>query len=378
MSDQAGQHPIHIAGGTSVVQPVHNAGSARDIVGQQNIYGLLPARPADPGELAAACALLGRMPAGDDDPPPGPGPLAPCSYMHQLTPNPLFTGRDAELRAVARGLRDGSGTVVVASGIGGVGKTQLAIEVAHRYGPYFAGGVFWASCAEPATVGTAVARCGERGLVDWRPDFGQLGTGEQAALVCAAWQSPMPRLLILDNCEDEAVLQQWRPPTGGCRVLVTSRRAEWGVAAGVRQQPLRALGPEDGVSLLLGYRADLGRDGAARVAAALGGLPLALHLAGSFLRRYRQFSADAYLAQLGGALTGHPSLQGRAAERGPDLRAERNFAAAMASGDPEQIAALVRDLDARAGWAEDGAEKGSPYIALADRLRQFAAHLSET
>ena len=31
-------------------------------------------------------------------------------------------------------------------------------------GPYFAGGVFWASCAEPATVGAAVARCGARGL----------------------------------------------------------------------------------------------------------------------------------------------------------------------------------------------------------------------
>ena len=57
-----------------------------------------------------------------------------------------------------------------------------------------------------------------------RPDFGDLSFEDQVREVMSAWQSALPRLLVFDNCEDEALLAQWRPPTGGCRVLVTSRR----------------------------------------------------------------------------------------------------------------------------------------------------------
>ncbi|MEZ4659844.1 MAG: hypothetical protein R2911_19995 [Caldilineaceae bacterium] len=34
-------------------------------------------------------------------------------------------------------------------------------------------------------------------------------------------------LLVFDNCEDPALLAQWRPTSGGCCVLVTSRRGRW-------------------------------------------------------------------------------------------------------------------------------------------------------
>lgn len=317
MSEQPQQPPITVHGDAGVVQaPSVSGGSVRDIVGAQTNY-VLPARTADQGELAAAEALLAAMPVGDDEPVPTPGPLAACSYLHQLTPNPLFVGREAELRAIARALKADPGTVAVTTGIGGVGKTQLAIEFAHRYGPFFAGGVFWLSMADAAGAATAVSLCGSRGLVDWRPDFARLLPDEQVALVCSAWQSPLPRLLVFDNCEDEGLLQRWRPPTGGCRVLVTSRRGEWGAASGVTRRGVGVLGRGASARLLLGYRDDLGEDGAAKVAAALGDLPLALHLAGSFLRRYRRFSAADYLAQLKTALIGHSSLLGRGAEASP-------------------------------------------------------------
>ena len=296
------------------------------------------------------------MPVGDDAPIPLPGQLAPCSFLNQFTSNPLFTGRDAELRSLARALRAQHGAVAITTGIGGVGKTQLAIEFAHRYGPYFAGGVFWVNCERAEAVSSAITTCGSFGLVDWRPDYGQLKADEQLALVGQAWRSPLPRLLIFDNCEDDEVLQTWRPSVGGCRVLVTSRRANWSAALALAQQPLRELGQDDGAGLLLRYRADLGAE-AGEIAAALGGLPLALHLAGSYLRRYRM-TAKSYLAQLGSALVGHESLQGRAAEASPTghtLHIAQTFALSYDQLRPEvPTDASARALLARAAYLAPG------------------------
>jgi len=132
--------------------------------------------------------------------------------------------------------------------------------------------------------------------------------------VQAAWQSPLPRLLVFDNCEDEALLEQWRPPHGGCRVLVTSRRAEWEATLGVRALPLGVLHREESVTLLRHHRPDLSIDDAdlKAIAAELGDLPLALHLAGSYLAHYRYgVTPVAYLAELQQPdVLAHKSLQG--------------------------------------------------------------------
>lgn len=268
----------------------------------------------DPQTLAEAEARLAQMPV-DEGPIPNPAQLAPYSYLHQFTSNSYFVGRDAELRALARTLREPRAAAVIA-GIGGSGKIQLAIEFAHRYGPYFAGGVFWVSFSDPTAVATAVTRCGSRGLT---PHFEGLKPEEQTDRVLAAWQSPLPRLLIFDNCEDEDLFRQWRPPTGGCRVLVTSRRATWSTASGVVRHPLGMLELEAGAHLLRKYRDDLSEAEARQAATALGGLPLALHLAGSFLKRYRHYTAAAYLAEVAEAPHRHPSLQGRGAEQSPTI-----------------------------------------------------------
>ena len=90
-----------------------------------------------------AAELLLAMPL---DEVPAVAALPPGSRM-PLVRNPLFVGRQADLMAVARTLQGAEtasiGQVAVATGLGGIGKTQLASEFAHRYGQYFAGGVFW-------------------------------------------------------------------------------------------------------------------------------------------------------------------------------------------------------------------------------------------
>ncbi|HEY0737777.1 MAG TPA: tetratricopeptide repeat protein [Herpetosiphonaceae bacterium] len=225
---------------------------------------------------------------------PPPAPLPPGSYM-PLSCNPLFVGRAQDLRRLVRALSAGGSAAIgqiritAATGIGGIGKTQLACEFVHCYGQFFPGGVFWLSFADPAVVPVEVAACGGSAGMQLSPEFDTLPLKEQVNLVLAIWESPRPRLLVFDNCEDEALLQQWRPKYGGCYVLVTSRRHHWDVALGVQPVALDVLPRVDSLTLLRTFRPDLAHVDADlhAIAAALGDLPLALHLAGSFLAKYR-------------------------------------------------------------------------------------------
>ncbi len=73
-----------------------------------------------------------------------------------------------------------------ATGLGGIGKAQLASEFVHRYGRYFEGGVFWLSFGAPDSIPAEIAACGGAGALDLRPDLANLPLGEQVALVSAA------------------------------------------------------------------------------------------------------------------------------------------------------------------------------------------------
>jgi hypothetical protein len=95
--------------------------------------------------LAAAQQRLAEMPL---DVPPPPAPALPPGSRMPLQANPLFVGRVQDLQTLAATLMRGQ-TAAIATGLGGIGKTQLAVEFVHRYGPYFAGGVFWLSFATP-------------------------------------------------------------------------------------------------------------------------------------------------------------------------------------------------------------------------------------
>jgi tetratricopeptide (TPR) repeat protein len=240
------------------------------------------------------------------------GPL-PAAARMPLRRNPHFIGRVATLQELAHALRGGpdqanaSVCPVVITGLGGIGKTQLAGEFIYRYGRFFAGGVFWLSFADAGAVPAELAACGS--TLALRPDFDELPLEEQVRLVMAAWQEPLPRLLIFDNCEDPELLARWRPGSGGCRVLATSRRAEW--AGDVRTLPLDVLARDESIALLREHRPDADEPLLDAIAQEVGDLPLALHLAGSFLARYRlKVDADGYLGQLRAAAPlDHHSLQ---------------------------------------------------------------------
>jgi len=267
-------------------------------------------------ELAAAEARLAKLPL---DSIPGVAAL-PAGSVMPLAANPLFVGRQAVLMTLARALRPGGtaaiGQIAAATGLGGIGKSQLAAEFAHRYGQFFQGGVFWLSFADPAAIASEIARCGGAAGLHLSGDFDSLPQEQQVQAVAAAWRNAMPRLLVFDNCEDEALIDLWRPTTGGCRVLMTSRRSDWSPHLGVRTLPLGVLLRAESLDLLRKHRGDLAPNNADldAIAEELGDLPLALHLAGSYLRRYRHDppgAPRAYLAALRTPeLLQHASLTG--------------------------------------------------------------------
>ncbi len=147
----------------NIDQKDQGVGNQTNIAGDQNIYQTIPARMVAEEELKAALLKLAELPEREV---PQPAPMPEGSRFPSIRPNPLFVGREDELKELAKYLKGGEsvaiGQVAAATGMGGIGKTQLASEFAHRYGQYFAGGVYWLSFAL-AGVGP------ERGGCVWGP-----------------------------------------------------------------------------------------------------------------------------------------------------------------------------------------------------------------
>jgi tetratricopeptide (TPR) repeat protein len=319
----------------------------------------LPA-PIPPEEVETAEQRLQAMPL---DNVPAPAGLPPGSWM-PLRRNALFVGREGNLRALASALRAGGtaavGPSTAVTGLGGVGKSQLASEFVYCYGQYFSGGVFWLSCADPDAIPAEIATSGRR--LGLHADFANLPLDAQVGLVASAWHSDLPRLLVLDNCEDEAVLDTWLPRGGGCRVLVTSRRDIWSLHVGVHKVSLGVLARAESLDLLCKHRPDLAPDDPALDALAkeLGDLPLALHLAGSFLARYRHASSGEPAAYL--KAVRHPdvlkhrslTIEG-ASPTGHEQHVARTFALSYDRLQPsDDIDAMALVTLARAAWFAPG------------------------
>ena len=148
---------------------------------------------------------------------PEPGTLPPGSRL-PFPRNAAFTGRQADLKALADGLLFPSAAPSAAptaitqpaavSGSGGIGKTQLAVEFCYRYGRFFHG-VHWLQADQD--LNAQIALCGqEMGLPGWPAD----NLPQQAAATLAAWERQPERLVALDNLVDPGVLAEWLPLAG--------------------------------------------------------------------------------------------------------------------------------------------------------------------
>jgi len=264
-----------------------------------------------------------------------PGSLPPQSVL-PYSRNKMFAGRHDELLQIGRfffGNQSNGGAVpfvVAVTGMGGLGKSQLAVEFAYRYGRYFAGGVYWISFADPQEVAEQITEIGGANGMGLFLDTDNLTQSDKIGRITNAWQAPTPRLLIFDNCEDEALLSEWLPVSGGCSVILTSRKADWPQEIHLMEIALGYFAPAVSLRFLQQLVPNLTAADGGGIAEELGHLPLALHLSGHFLRRYGRISPAQYLHQLQSKeLLDHPSLEGAGVAFSPtghELSVARTFA----------------------------------------------------
>ncbi|MGA2741807.1 MAG: toll/interleukin-1 receptor domain-containing protein [Bryobacteraceae bacterium] len=146
--------------------------------------------------------------------------------------NPNFTGREDELRQLRTSLIDGHAAAIVPiAGLGGAGKTQLALEYAWRHiADYDA--VWWLRAEDSTTL---VADLAQLATPLNLPESGSQDQ-QAAAKAVLAWLSRHPGwLLIFDNARNAAACRAWLPAAGMGHVILTSRDPNWREVA----RPLR-------------------------------------------------------------------------------------------------------------------------------------------
>ncbi|MQY31860.1 protein kinase domain-containing protein [Nocardia aurantia] len=263
-------------------------------------HGFSVAEPATPG--AVVSEHRDREPAVSGKRSPT-GTTGPAGAGHGATPLDLtsFVDRRSEMAEAKRLLA--SSRLVTLAGIGGVGKTRLALRVASAVRRDFADGTWWidlADVSDPSLlVGIVAATLG-------LPDESTRTMSEVVVEFLAARQA----LVVIDNCEQMVadvarLVDTWLRACPRLRVLATSRELlnitgeavllvpPLAVPDPNRKQSLRGL-PKYGAVTLFADRAAAAVPGfeldehnmatVARICVRLDGLPLAIELAAARLR----------------------------------------------------------------------------------------------
>jgi hypothetical protein len=241
-------------------------------------------------EATAAARLRARLTGGRPTAAPpfpraGPVPADKPGFAGALPAvwkvplrNPRFTGRDGMLAELRRRLHSGEATLVVQAlyGLGGVGKTQLALEYAHRFAADY-DLVWWVDAEQPVLIREQLAALAAR--LD-------LPSGPTVADTVDRLRTELRGrdrwLLVLDNAERPADVAGCLPGGAG-HVLITSRNPGWG-ALGERLE-VDVLTRAETIALLRARIPALGEELADKLAAELGDLPLAAAQAAGYLEQ---------------------------------------------------------------------------------------------
>jgi NB-ARC domain len=207
--------------------------------------------------------------------------------------NPFFTGREDVLEKLHTALASENAAALTPtpqaiSGMGGIGKTQTAVEYAYRHREDYSA-VFWTWADDASTLATGFKEIAC--LLDLPQSAGD--QRETATAVKQWLEDHDGWLLIFDNADDLAVVHDFLPAQHrGCILLTTRLAATGGIARPVRMDKMPT---EDGALLLLRRARCIDensglesaepteRYAAFAISHEVDGLPLALDQAGAFI-----------------------------------------------------------------------------------------------
>jgi tetratricopeptide (TPR) repeat protein len=241
---------------------------------------------------------------------PGDGPRV----NNLPTRNSTFTDRAAILELLYTNLSPSKANhsyqPQILHGLGGVGKTQIALEFAHRHVAMY-DVIWWVSAESTIAVNIELAALASR-----------IGVGEgtrsieSATAVLSELQRRHRWLVVFDNVSDPKGLVPYLPASSDGRILITTRNPSWKDIGNLI--PVEVPSREESIEFLRNrIRMPEGLD-AERLAAELGDLPLALEQASAYIEN-TGISISAYLERLAsnqgdllhrGVPTGYPATVG--------------------------------------------------------------------
>jgi uncharacterized delta-60 repeat protein len=235
-------------------------------------------------------------------------PALKAPFIVPFPRNPDFVGRAGDLaRLHASLVGSTSGPVGIRpaglTGMGGIGKTQLAVEYVYRYRESYPGGIFWVNAADPPAQG--LAHIGGRLCPEVRTE----SSDRQLQVAFEELNRRPDALLVFDNLEDPAQLarpvgSEGIPLNLAPRVLFTTRHRELGRFHAIE---VSVLPEEPALQLLLHHESrrtirdnpnHAERPDGEAICRLLGWLPLALELAGAFLGEWPDICLADYRKRL--------------------------------------------------------------------------------
>ena len=230
--------------------------------------------------------LLAVWPAAND---------APFQVISDLS---YFVGREEVLAELRAALQNGrSITLYSLHGMGGVGKTALAVHLAYQLRPAFPDGVLWARLDTTDTMTILASFAAAYGQ-----DVSMHHDVETRAGAVRAILTNKRALIVLDNAQTSAQVRPLLPASTGKTTVIVTTRHDLAVSDNMQRCAIETFS-SDGAEALLVFQHFLGKPSTNRwrpelqeIAAILGQLPLAVAIAAG--RLAAQVSVSDYLAQL--------------------------------------------------------------------------------
>jgi hypothetical protein len=290
--------------------------------------------------------------------------------------NVNFTGRDQDLRHLREAMRSNGAAdmpPMTIQGRDGVGKTQVALEYAHRFKSDY-DIVWWMNCGQAQYVDASLADLGQAMRETFKASVSEEGgvaeVARQVLRLLSEGRADQRWLLIYDNAEDIGEIKSLLPAGRG-HVLITSRNEGWKNLG--KSRVIGVFRREESISHLRRRMPAIADKEAGRLAGVLGDMPLAVAAAGALLASTGG-SVPGYLQELeqrpdrvlpeGHPLRGYPAEVAKAFDLSLDLLRTRSAAAA-------------RLLEICSAMAPDISLSLINTQAMADTLRDLDPAISE-